>query len=176
MTNEPAPIVRIIEWALAVAFLTALVCAFLLRTPRLPPETPALVWHPRPLASRTFFGSVDVIERNGVREPARQPAVRVRPGEAFTVRGWAVDPATGAPPRSVTGRFDEGVPAAGRFDTARPDVVDVLSDHGALMSGYSIDMTAPVAGRHRLHVVIASRGRPLELGLPIAIDVVAHEP
>ncbi len=162
---------RCIEYGLWLAFLTALVSSFLIRTPHLPSGAPPLTLHPRPVPAGIPFAGVDAIDHGGTRSDPRDRPIHVRASDDVTVIGWAVDPATEAPPASINARIDDGRPVAGSFVNARPDIVATLANRNAIESGYAITLHAGSRGRHVLRVLLLSRGRMIPAYPPIELDV-----
>jgi hypothetical protein len=156
---------------LVIVLITALTAAFLLRTPGIPVGAPRLEFRAHPLAAGAPVGNLDTIEIEGRRANVDSQPISLRVNESITVAGWAIDPATGAPPDELIARIDDGPPSRARFEILRYDIAKQLQDRAALLSGFVVTVQSESTGRHRLSLSMTSRGRSITLHEPVQLDV-----
>ena len=164
------PTDRIVSVVLAIGIAAAVVAGGAARPGVLAPTAPMLRIPVVPLGAGTMFSSLDLVEVDGRGVPASAP-VRVPPHTPVHVVGWAVDPATGAPPSGIEARADGGRPSIAPLGIERADVARALARPAAANAGFSVAVDSGDPGRHVVRfTLLAQNGRRVALPGTVVLE------
>ena len=99
-----------------------------------------------------FFASPGNLTSQPKQAAATVPVEQV----GIAISGWAIDPGTGQPAKTVVAVSDGKVVATAATGGSRPDVAAGISDPAAIDSGFTIDVPASVRGPVALYALDAN--------------------